>query len=120
MTTNTALARGGTARRRHLAVVEPTARAIAEIPTDYLQCRDFGHAWQPYTARLAGAEYLSVIRCMRCGTERTRRIGQRGQVLATDYHYADGYQIHGLGRLTGTDRDMLRLASVQRLIGGAR
>jgi hypothetical protein len=89
------------------------------MPDEYVQCRDWGHNWAPYTARPADYGcFESVIRCTRCKTKRTRTIGPRGAVLRSDYDYADGYLVAGMGRLTGSDRDMLRLASVLRLIEG--
>jgi hypothetical protein len=56
--------------------------------------------------------------CGRCHTERVRLIGPRGELLANRYVYADGYLVKGMGRLTGTDRDALRLAALQTLLDG--
>lgn len=92
--------------------------ALARMDEAFLQCRDFGHGWQPYTARRVAEGYESVLRCARCWTVRVRLIGMRGQVLRTGYDYPDGYRVHGLGQLTGDDRGRLRLASIERLLAG--
>lgn len=110
----------GRRRRARLQVVTAPAdelgRALAGMDEAFLQCRDFGHGWQPYTARRVAEGYESVLRCSRCLTVRVRLIGMRGQVLRTGYEYPDGYRVHGLGQLTGSDRDRLRLASIERLL----
>jgi hypothetical protein len=92
--------------------------AIVSMRTDYLQCRDFGHAWRPYTAAWSEIEraYVAQLRCSRCRTIRVRTISRTGAQLATHYVYPDGYLIAGLGRLTGSDRDELRLASIQQVL----
>lgn len=104
-------------RRERLRAVQA---ATAEIRTEHLACRDYGHAWAPFTASWSGTEraYFVQLRCARCGTLRARVIDRRGAQVASHYVYADGYLVHGLGRLTGSDRDSVRLASVQRLIQG--
>lgn len=81
---------------------------------DFVQCRDFGHSWRPLSARWLEKQscYESVLRCTRCGTDRHRWLSSTGTQLSGAYEYADGYLVKGLGRLTGTDRDMVRLASV--------
>lgn len=108
-------------RRRRLAAVPdaPELAVLIERMTDnYLQCRDWGHSWRPYTASWDTAErcYISRLRCSRCRTQRVRYIGQAGQLLGSHYDYAAGYLVQGLGRLTGEDRAVLRLASVQRVL----
>lgn len=91
---------------------------VHELRTDYLQCRDFGHSWRPYTARWDAREnaYRTELRCSRCKTIRVRWIGPRGQQLDSRYDYSDGYLVKGIGRLTGSDRDALRLESVLRVL----
>jgi hypothetical protein len=78
-------------------------------------CRDYGHSWEPFTAaRLAGNKgYEQTLRCARCKTTRRRYLNRRGEVVTGGYDYADGYLIHGLGRLSGIDRGAVRIASVQ-------
>lgn len=91
---------------------------IKGMRSDYLQCRDFGHAWRPYTARWEESEraYESTLRCSRCKAKRVRLIDKRGHQVGSDYDYPDGYLITGMGRLTGDDRAALRLESVLRIL----
>ena len=79
-----------------------------------VQCRDFGHSWRPYTARWISRynQYESQQLCQRCSTIKTRFLSRTGEIVSSGYDYADGYLIKGLGRLTGHDRDEIRLASV--------
>jgi hypothetical protein len=93
--------------------------ALHHLRTTYLQCRDFGHSWRPYTAVWDSDYnvYRTALRCTRCHTTRHRDINRRGEQLSNRYDYADGYIIKGSGRLTGEDRDTLRLTSLEQLLG---
>ncbi len=94
------------------------SNAVHEMPSSYLQCRDFGHSWRPYTATWIPDEkcYEVQLRCNRCRTIRVRDIGQTGALVGNKYKYADGYLVTGMGRLEGTERDMMRLESVLRIL----
>jgi hypothetical protein len=89
-------------------------KAVQAMDIEHVQCRDFGHSWRPFTAHWVAAEnaYESQLRCARCQTIRTRWLSKRGAQLSSEYDYPPGYQVTGLGRLTGTDRDTIRLSSV--------
>jgi uncharacterized C2H2 Zn-finger protein len=97
----------------------PLAETIASLDPDHIQCRDFGHSWTPYAARWIpkDREYESVLRCTRCQTLRTRRLSRTGQLIANHYGYSDGYLLRGIGRMTSSDRDTIRVASVLITIG---
>ena len=88
--------------------------AIDGMPESHILCRDYGHSWRPHTvSELAkGAGYEQTLKCQRCRTMRRRVLDRYGTQLTNNYVYADGYLVAGLGRLTGADRDHLRLASV--------
>ena len=90
------------------------AQAISHMGLEFIQCRDFGHSWRPYSARWVPSDncYESQLRCARCKTIRSRFLSRTGSQLSGNYDYPEGYLTKGLGRLTGTDRDMIRLASV--------
>lgn len=90
--------------------------AISQLRPEYVQCRDFGHSWRPFTARwiTSGNYYEQIFRCGRCETERFRYLGSRGQILSSKYDYADGYQMIGAGYLSSGDRDHIRLASIRQ------
>jgi hypothetical protein len=84
-----------------------------------LQCRDFGHAWRPYTARWDTDEkaYEQQIRCSRCKTVRKRLLTRTGAYARNPkYDYTPGYLFPGLGRLSKDDRNWVRLESVLRVL----
>lgn len=93
-------------------------KVVSGMSTEFLQCRDFNHSWRPFTAEWVADErsFRVQLRCARCKAKRIRYIGQNGQLISSHYEYVDGYLIKGLGRLTGTDRDYLRLQSVMRIL----
>lgn len=89
-------------------------RAVAAIPQIYCQCRDYGHQWQPSNAEWLAAEqcYRVTLKCGRCVTVRTVLRNRRGAQIESHYDYPDNYSIKGLGMLSGTDRDLIRLRSM--------
>lgn len=93
-------------------------QTIHGMRSDFLQCRDFGHSWRPYTARYSHEDkaFETILRCSRCRTKRIRWIARNGEQVAADYDYAEGYIIKGMGRLTGAERNALRLESVMRVL----
>jgi hypothetical protein len=97
---------------------EQVAAWSAHLPDRYLLCRDLGHNWRPWRARLTDERgFEQVLRCARCRAERSRTVGASGATLGNHYHYPDGYTAPaGTGRLTGDSRNALRLESVLRLI----
>lgn len=93
-------------------------KAVQKMNIEHVQCRDFGHSWRPFSARWMPDEncYESQLRCSRCSTVRTRWLGRHGEQLGGTYNYAEGYTIKGLGRLSGADRDHVRLASLMSVL----
>lgn len=91
---------------------------LPDIQPEHLACRDYGHAWQPFTAEWHRKQraYFVQLRCARCGTVRARLLDRYGAQISNHYTYPDQYLVHGSGRLTGAQRDGIRLASVQRLL----
>jgi hypothetical protein len=94
-----------------------------ELPDSYLQCRDLGHLWRPYTASWESQEraYRRVLVCTRCTTERTQWVSANGHIShGNAYAYPDGYSAPaGTGRMDGGARDALRLQSVLRMVEAA-
>lgn len=85
----------------------------------YLRCRDLGHRWNTVHADWNGDTrlYFRVSRCTDCTTSREQDIDYLGLVQRTTYVYPEGYQAPpGTGRLDASDRGVLRLASIQRVI----
>jgi hypothetical protein len=120
----TVLPAKGTGRRRLKAVEtapEPVlfdlTVALDDMPENFLQCRDYLHAWKPYGARQnPDRTFTSTLRCNRCTTLKNRTINRHGHVLSVTYDYPEGYTIAGSGRLDGDARDMIRLRSIMRQI----
>lgn len=92
--------------------------AIGGMTDSQLLCRDFGHSWRPYTAEWIPQHrhYVETLACQRCKTLRSRLLDEYGALLVNRYTYADGYLIEGVGRLTGDDRNHLRLAGLQAVM----
>ena len=111
---------GGSAGRKplgdpHLIEIQ---KAVAAMTLEHVQCRDFGHSWRPFHARWIPADnlYESQLRCSRCTTIRTRFLSRTGEQLSSGYDYAEGYTTKGLGRLSGSDRNVIRLQSIQSVL----
>lgn len=88
------------------------------LPDDYLLCRDLGHVWRSYTARLTSeSTYERTMQCERCRTLRHQECSASGAVLGNGYTYEPGYLAPPkTGRLTSGDRDALRLSSLLRVL----
>lgn len=93
----------------------------AGLPASFLHCRELGHLWRPYRAgRHPDGGFERVLRCGRCRTRREQALSSMGMVLTNKYVYPDGYQTeHGLGRIVGEGRGMLRLESIKRVLPAA-
>jgi hypothetical protein len=93
-------------------------QVVSNMDLSQVQCFDFGHSWRPYSARWLPSynSYESQLQCMRCKTVRTRFLSRTGEQLNSNYDYAEGYLVKGMGRLTGHDRDVIRLASILAVI----
>lgn len=91
---------------------------LSRMADDHLMCRDFGHMWRPFQARYIAQRkhYEERLQCPRCKTVRVRLLTNRGEQLANHYVYPEGYAMKGYGRLTGTDRDAVRLASLRTVL----
>lgn len=87
------------------------------LPEKFLYCREMGHNWRPYSAgRFKDGGFERVLRCSRCRTRRVQNINSRGIVLTNQYVHPDGYLSHGLGRIVGEGRGVLRLESIKRIV----
>jgi len=88
---------------------------VEAMPEANLHCRDYGHAWRPFNARYLPDErsYEQVLRCTRCRAQRFRVLDSRGQVVSSRYAYKRGYLVQGMGRLSTSERGLIRLASVK-------
>lgn len=108
------------ARRRFRAVRNdtPAQVAINGMVDGHLLCRDFGHSWRPWDVEYIPQrhQYVEALVCARCETVRRRLLDEYGALLANSYSYPNGYLIEGMGRLTGDDRNDLRLAGLHAVM----
>jgi hypothetical protein len=121
----TVLPARGSGTRRNLKGLPSTPQpllfdletALKDMPENFIQCRDYMHAWKPYGAKLnPDRTYTSTLRCNRCSTLKVRTVNHHGSILSVHYDYPEGYTISGSGRLDGDARDRIRLRSVLRQI----
>jgi hypothetical protein len=106
--------------RRRTKLTRALATWEESLPDAYLQCRDLGHLWRPFTAQWHQQEraYSRVLSCQRCGTQRAQWVSASGHIAhGNAYTYPEGYTAPaGSGRMDGVARDALRLASVLRMV----
>lgn len=77
-----------------VAPIEATERA--EISSDMLRCRIYGHAWDEFYPDDLGIPmwgWRLSLRCTRCATERHDIIDRYGRLGQRRYLYPDGYRI---------------------------
>jgi len=69
--------------------------AAAALNTNYLRCRDLGHAWEDYTAEWAGEAFRVTVVCYRCDARRTRFVQRNGFYAEKHggYDYPKDYQV---------------------------
>lgn len=91
---------------------------IENLPDKFLQCREMGHNWGPYTAfRYKDGGFQRTLICSRCKMRKVQDLTSRGMLTgSTTYLPPDGYRIKGLGQLAGEERGLLRMESVGRVI----
>jgi hypothetical protein len=91
---------------------------VTGMKTEHLQCRDFGHAWAPYTVESVPQRkvYIETLRCDRCHTHRLRIIKRDGSLVGGSYRYVEGYRVEGMGRVSVTSRAVMRAEVLNRLL----
>lgn len=91
---------------------------LSQMEPAHIQCRDYGHTWRPFTAAaLKGGGWERTMRCAICRTARSQLLDRYGDVVQNRYRYEDGYLVKELGRLTGSDRGAIRIASIMDSLG---
>lgn len=88
------------------------------LPTAFLECRSWGHAWKASTVTQdpASGAYEQGLVCSRCTATRAYVLDPEGWfVKRRPYSYPPGYVFpKGTGRLDRQDRATLRHALVDR------
>lgn len=102
---------------------KPSTKAVRDfvssLPDDYLECRQFGHNWKPFTVEKGRDTFKVRVICDRCETFVIHTISRRtGDVVKKPYRsYPKDYLApHGFGRLDGSARSVIRLENVERLL----
>ena len=88
----------------------------AALPAEFLECRQYGHAWTAYTVGRGKRTFEVTIDCMRCKSKAIETLDINGNREGNRrIRYVEGYLCHGMGRLDGRARAVLRLEGVHRL-----
>lgn len=69
---------------------------ITDLPTHYLKCRTFGHAWEefvPVGMRAPQFGFRFSLLCTSCASERHDLVNTQGQLLQREYRYQAGYEL---------------------------
>lgn len=108
-----------TARKRISAAEAATLKRlrefVADLPAEFLECRQYNHAWTGYTVESGKGQYTVTLRCLRCKSFAKEVLTQDGSREGKRHiQYVEGYLAHGMGRLDGDARAALRLEGVKR------
>jgi hypothetical protein len=101
-----------------MASSENTPHTIDDISDQFLECRDYGHAWRASDVKISrkAQEIHRVFACLHdCGTLRTQVLSSDGYILRSFYTYPEGYVLPGIGRLSVDDRARIRVMGTQQL-----
>lgn len=86
----------------------------ATLNPDWLLCRAYGHAWEPYTAELLMGTYDVTVKCARCGTLKRDTLTSSGKPVGHSvFNYAPGYQNSGAGRTLVGTRGVAKMVAVK-------
>jgi hypothetical protein len=100
----------------------PTRRQVQKFASTlsdpFLSCRRYGHPWKDYTVERDGPRYKVTVICPSCESTRTQTLDRNGMILNTVPHYSKGYLAHGIGRISGEAKGVLRLEGVRRTLEG--
>jgi hypothetical protein len=76
--------------------------SLGDVSVNYLQCRDFGHAWKwvndfaPYRVDRKIVAMTRAITCMRCGSTREDEYSVPSmEKIKSRYTYSEGYRLVG-------------------------
>jgi len=90
--------------------------AVVKMPETFLRCRDLGHTWLQYRVKRIRGGFERSLFCRSCKTNKHMFISPKGEILASNYVYNDGYQIQGMGRIQAEGKSVLRLESLDRVL----
>lgn len=90
--------------------------AVVKMPETFLRCRDLGHTWLQYRVKRIRGGFERDLFCRSCKTNKHMFISPKGEILASNYSYNEGYQIVGLGRIQAEGKSVLRLEALDRVM----
>lgn len=100
-------------------IVQTVRIGKRKIPVNRLECADYGHRWEPWTAERHGKVFDQGMRCSRCKVKRERKIdANNGDVVKNwthDYSEAPGYLVAG-GRLTPEEKAVIRIVNLRKAV----
>lgn len=105
--------RRSTVKIAERAAVEDFAAGLNEA---FLECRRQGHDFKLRNVEedAAANVYDLLLRCSRCKSERIVSRSKNGARVSDRVHYAEGYLMHGLGRMDTDGRDAIWLETIVR------
>lgn len=108
--------RGGP-RPQKFATKRSVAKAVENMTAEQVHCRTLGHVWaHRQVTRILGG-YEQVLGCKNCSSEKIQMINKKGEVQESKLRYSPGYLLKGLGRLKAETKAIVRVASLEYVIG---
>jgi hypothetical protein len=107
-----------TSGRKKIKVATPkeVRSAVHHLTQEHLRCRDIGHVWVQYKVKRVRGGFERSLYCRSCKASKHQFVSGRGEILASNYVYDDGYQFQGIGRVQSEGKAVLRLESLDRTI----
>lgn len=105
-----------TVAKHKVASVKDVKSAVHDLAEEHLRCRDIGHVWHQYRVKRVRGGFERSMFCRSCKTNKHQFLSTRGEILASNYTYNEGYQFRGLGRVQADGKSVLRLESLNRIM----
>lgn len=99
-----------------IATPKEVRQAVVKMPETFLRCRDLGHTWLQYRVKRIRGGFERSLFCRSCKTNKHMFISPKGEILASNYVYNDGYQIQGMGRIQAEGKAVMRLEALDRVL----
>jgi len=97
---------------------EDVERAAEEWTPYQIACRLYRHPWRPHNVVHRPGSYTITQRCPQCRARRWQNITEAGYPITRwhiDYTNADGYLLHGMGRVGYAGQAVLRIINLRTL-----
>lgn len=97
------------------ADVNDVKDAVDNWSDEIVQCRIYGHLWEPHNVVKRRMGYTVTQRCDSCGNRRWQDMDLRGYAQDWHYQYVEDYRVENLGRIEFNGRAVLRLATLRNM-----